>query len=208
VLRRALSKRPADRFPVIRAFSHAFSTAAFGQPADLTPAPFLVSTVSPPSVIIEQSEVQAPQTPGTPLAIRTPPDERAPQAAPPPVGYATVSVRRRRRIKPAYAVVAAAAVLLLLGVFLLFRWSPMPNPANTNTNNPVSAPVITPPVQPPPAPPAAGPEPSQVQPTLAKPEPPRTKPGKSAKPAGRGKAKRPTTLSPGPKAKRHLIKEL
>ena len=43
VLRRALSKRPADRFPSIREFSRAFETAAFGRPADATPAPVLVS---------------------------------------------------------------------------------------------------------------------------------------------------------------------
>jgi eukaryotic-like serine/threonine-protein kinase len=210
-LRRALSKRPADRFPVIRAFSHAFSTAAFGQPADLTPTPFLVSSVSPASVIIEQGETQSPQTPGTPLATRTPPDERAPQAAPPPVGYETVSVRRWRRIKPVHAILVVAAVLLLFGAFLLFRSSPAPKPAGTNTSNPVRAPVIITPMQLPPAPPAGGPEPPQVQPALVKPEPPRTKPHKSAKPAlptGREKAKRPTTPAPGPDSKRRLIKDL
>jgi len=36
-----------DRFSTIRAFSRAFATAAFGQPADLTPAPFLLSSLSP-----------------------------------------------------------------------------------------------------------------------------------------------------------------
>jgi serine/threonine-protein kinase len=210
-LRRALNKRPADRFPTIRSFSRAFATAAFGQPADLTPAPFLVSSVSPASVIIEHSEAQVPATPATPLATRTPPDEHAPQAAPPPVGHATVALRRRRRIKPVHVMVATAALLLLLGAFLLFRSSPVPKPASTNASNPVSAPGSTPPIQPPPAPPTVNPEPSQVQPALVKPEPPRTKPHKSAKPAlpaGQKRAKRPATSSPGPKAKRHLINEL
>jgi serine/threonine protein kinase len=45
-LRRALSKRPGDRFPSIRDFSHAFEAAAFGRPADATPPPM---TMSPPT---------------------------------------------------------------------------------------------------------------------------------------------------------------
>ena len=34
-LRQALAKRPADRFPSIREFSHAFESAALGRPPDL-----------------------------------------------------------------------------------------------------------------------------------------------------------------------------
>lgn len=211
-LRLALSKRPADRFPSIREFSHAFASAAFGQPADLTPTPVLMFPASPASAILGYSETHVSERPGTsPLAPRTPPDERAPQAALPLVGHVTVAVRRWTRIKPVPAIVAAAAVLLLLGAFLLFRSSPASTPAAKNTNNPMISPVIIAPIQPPPAPPAVKPELSQVQPELVEPDSPRTKPGKSAKPAfpaGRKRAKQPTAPSPGPKARRRLIKEL
>ena len=208
-LRHALSKRPVDRFPTIRAFSRAFASAASGQPADVTPAPFLLSSLSPASANIEHGEAQVANTPGTPLATRTPPDESAPQAALPSVGHNTVSVRRWRRIKPVHAIIAAAAALLLLGTLRLFRSSSAPKPATTN--NPVSAPVIITPIPLPPAPPVVNPEPSQVQPAAVEPESPRTKPGKSAKPsspAGRERAKHPTTPSHRPKAKPQLIRDL
>jgi hypothetical protein len=39
VLRRALRKRAADRYGSIREFSHAFASAALGEPVELTPAP-------------------------------------------------------------------------------------------------------------------------------------------------------------------------
>ena len=208
-LRRALNKRPVDRFPTIREFARAFATAAFGKPADLTPAPFLLSPISPPSPNLGPSEAQVPNTPDTPLAARTPPNQSAPQAASPPVGYHTVSVRRWRRLKPGHAIVAAAAVLLLFGAYLLFRPRPAPKPASTSATNPVSTPVLSAPNQPPPAPPAMKPEPSQVQPASVKPGSPHSKPGKSAKPAfpaGRERAKQPTAPSPVPK--RQLIKDL
>jgi len=210
-LRRALSKRPVDRFPTIRAFSHAIASAAFGQPADLTPAPFLLASLSPAHANVAHGQAQTPNTPGSPLATQTPPDESAPQASLSPVGYRTTSVRHRVRIKPMHVAVAAAAVLLLLGTFLLFRSRPVARP--TNANNPASAPAIVAPTQPPsaPPPPAVKPEPSPVQQTTAKTEPPSGKPDKSAKPASpasREKSKRPSRPSPRPKAKRQLIQEL
>jgi len=203
-LRRALNKRPADRFPTIRAFSRAFATAALGRPADLTPVPFLLSSLSPSNANIGPIEAQAAKTPDAPLATRTPPDEAAPQA-PLPVGNNTVSVRRWRRIRPVHAIVAAAA-LLLFGAFLLFRSSTVPKPANTN--QPVRAPAIVTPIEPP-APPVV-PEPPQVQPGSVKHES-HTKSGKSAKPAvpaGRERIRPRTTPSPAPEAKRQLIKDL
>lgn len=39
VLRKALSKKPDDRYPTIRDFSRAFEEAGLGRPADLTPTP-------------------------------------------------------------------------------------------------------------------------------------------------------------------------
>ena len=209
-LRRALSKRPVDRFPTIRAFSRAFASAASGQPADVTPAPFLLSSLSPTDANIENGPTQSPATPGAPIATRTPPHSNPSQVASPLVGH-TLSMRRWGAIKPIHAIAAVTAVLLLLGAFLLFRAKPVAKP--TNMTNPVPAPVMVAPTQPPPAipPPAVNPEASPVQQTTAKTEPPSGKPGKSAKPAApasREKAKRPIRPSPRPKAKRQLIQEL
>ena len=208
-LRRALSKRPVDRFPTMRAFSRAFASAAFGQPADVTPAPFLLSSLSPTDANIENSSTQSPARPDAPIATRTPPRENLSQAASPLVGHNTVSMRRWGAIKPIHAIVAVTAVLLLLGAFLLLRPKPVAKP--TNMTNPVPAPVLVAPTQPPPAPPppTVKPEPSPVQPALVEPEPPSGKPAKSAKPASpANRAKRPTSPSPKPKAKRQLIQEL
>jgi hypothetical protein len=193
----------------MRAFSRAFASAAFGQPADVTPAPFLLSSLSPTDANIENSSTQSPARPDAPIATRTPPRENLSQAASPLVGHNTVSMRRWGAIKPIHAIVAVTAVLLLLGAFLLLRPKPVAKP--TNMTNPVPAPVLVAPTQPPPAPPppTVKPEPSPVQPALVEPEPPSGKPAKSAKPASpANRAKRPTSPSPKPKAKRQLIQEL
>jgi serine/threonine protein kinase len=44
VLLRALCKEPSERFPSIRDFARAIETAAFGRPADATPAPIFTPT--------------------------------------------------------------------------------------------------------------------------------------------------------------------
>ena len=205
-LRRALCKRPEERFASIRKFSHAFQAAASGRPADLTPTPMLLFPPSPASA----TEAQVSQSAAFPTG------QASGDGSEPAVGSPltnTESIRRRpwRRVRPIHAMVAAAGVLLLIGAFLLFRSSPPPKPAAKNSSAPVVSPVIVIPIQPPPAPPAATPEPAPVQPEVVEPEPPHAKPAKAAKPAlpaGREKAKRPTPPSPQPAAKRKLIKEL
>jgi serine/threonine-protein kinase len=211
-LRQALAKRPADRFPSIREFSRAFESAALGRPADLTPPPEQVVPTTPADAIIGFSETQVSQTPATPLAPRPLLDEHAPDAALPTAGNDTFALPRWTRIKPVHAIIAAAGVLLLIGAFLLFRSKPAPEPGTTDTSNPVATPMIVVPIQPTPAPPAIAPEAAPVQPEvrpgLGEPESPRSKPVKSAKPtvpAGREKAKQPTS---GSKTKRQLIKQL
>jgi serine/threonine-protein kinase len=211
-LRQALAKRPADRFPSIREFSHAFESAALGRPPDLTPAPVQLVSETPSGAILGFSETQVSHTPATPLAPQTPSEESAPAATSMPVGNDTVTVPRWTKIKPVHAIIAAAGVLLLIGAFLLFRSNPGPKPGTTDTSNPVATPMIVVPIQPTPAPPAIAPEVVPVQPEvrpgLGEPESPRLKPVRSAKPtlpAGREKAKQPTS---GSKTKRQLIKQL
>ena len=62
VLRRALSKRPADRFSSLREFSRAFEAAAFGRPADATPAPVLVYSATPVGATIAYGTTPVPAT--------------------------------------------------------------------------------------------------------------------------------------------------
>lgn len=211
-LRRALRKRPAERFSSIRDFAHSFEAAALGRPADLTPTPEIVLPPPTASAAIGFSKTQVSQTPDAPVATQAAPDDNALEAALPPVGYRTVSVPRWTRIGPVHVIVAAVGVVLLLGAYLLFRSRPESQPATTTTNNPVTAPMIVEPIRPTPEPAVVvAPEPEQVKPTAVEPESPRAKPAKTSKPgapAGREKAKRPNTPSPPPKAKRQLIEEL
>ncbi|MGA9656529.1 MAG: serine/threonine-protein kinase, partial [Polyangia bacterium] len=63
-LRRALRKKPAERFSSMREFSRELEAAAFGRPADVTPTPVLVSSIAPPtSPTIGYSATQVPPTP-------------------------------------------------------------------------------------------------------------------------------------------------
>jgi serine/threonine-protein kinase len=138
-LRRALSKRPAERFSSMREFSRAFEAAAFGRPADATPTPVLVSPATPSGATIAYGKTPAPATPARPPAAPAPRDERKPNADLSQTIDDAIDVLPRNRIKPIHAIVAAAGVLLLLGAFLLFRSGPAPKPA------PVAAPKPTPP---------------------------------------------------------------
>jgi serine/threonine-protein kinase len=199
-LRRALSKRPEERFSSIRNFSRAFQVAALGSAADLTPTPVLGFPVLPASADIGHSEKAQVSGDGLKSEVGAPATD-------------TESIRRWpwQRLRPIHALVAAAGVLLLVGAFLLFRSGPASNPPAETITPPAVSPVVVTPIPPLPAPPAAKPEPAQIQPALVAPEPARAKPAKSAKPAvpaGRARAKAPATPSAQPKAKRQLIKEL
>ena len=64
VLRRALRKKPAERFSSMREFSRELEAAAFGRPADATPAPVMVSSIAPPTnATIGYGATQVPLTP-------------------------------------------------------------------------------------------------------------------------------------------------
>ena len=199
-LRRALSKRPEERFSSIRNFSRAFQAAALGSAADLTPTPVLGLPVLPDSADIGHGDKAQASWDGLKSEVGAPATD-------------TESIRRWpwQRLRPIHALIAAAGVLLLVGAFLLFRSSPAPSPPAETIKAPAVSPVIVTPIPPLPEPPVAAPEPAQVQPAEVAPEPARAKPAKSAKsvvPAGRARAKAPATPSAQPKAKRQLIKEL
>jgi serine/threonine-protein kinase len=229
-LRRALRKKPAERFSSMRDFARELEAAAFGRPADVTPAPVMVSSITPPThPTIGYSATQVPLTPvRSQPAGPSPQDARKVEAGVSQTGVSSVhaivaSVKDRvrsamgqlGRIKPIYAIVAAAGVLLLLGTFLLLRLSPAPKPAVTRAAQPVATPLP----QPPP-PPVVAPEPTAA--TTAQPAHRSARPkhqkwvdpftdGASNKPnpfTG-GEASKPTqTTTPRRKAKKKLYEEL
>jgi serine/threonine-protein kinase len=199
-LRRALSKRPEERFSSIRNFSRAFQAAALGSAADLTPTPVRGFPVLPASADTGHGEKAQVSGDGLKSDVGALPTD-------------TLSIRRWpwQRLRPIHSLVVVAGILLLVGAFLLFRSSPISKPPAETIPAPAVSPVIVAPIPPLPAPAVAAPEPARVQPALVAPEPARAKPAKSAKPAvpaGRARAKAPATPSAQPKAKRQLIKEL
>jgi serine/threonine-protein kinase len=229
-LRRALRKKPAERFSSMREFARELEAAAFGRPADATPAPVMVSSIAPPaSPTIGYSATQAPLTPvRMQPAGSSPRDARKVEAGVPQTsvssfqaiiasvrGWVRSAMGQLGRIKPIYAIVAGAGVLLLLGAFLLFRLSHAPKPTATSA----AQPVVTPLPQPP-APPVVAPEPTEA--TAAQPAHRSARPkhqkwvdpftdGASNKPnpfTG-GAASKPTqTTTPRRKAKKKLYEEL
>jgi eukaryotic-like serine/threonine-protein kinase len=230
VLRRALRKKPAERFSSMREFSRELEAAAFGRPADVTPAPVMVSSITQPThPTIGYSATQVPLTPvRSQSAGPSPRDARKVEAGVSQTGVSSVhaivaSVKDRvqsamgqlGRIKPIYAIAAAVGVLLLLGAFLLLRLSHAPKPTATSA----AQPVVTPLPQPP-APPVVAPEPTEAktaQPAHRSARPKHQKwvdpfaDGQSNKPNPftDGGANKPTqTTTPRHKAKKKLYEEL
>jgi serine/threonine-protein kinase len=222
-LRRALRKKPAERFSSMREFSREFEAAAFGRPADVTPAPVLVSSIAPPtSPTIGYSATLTPLTPVRQPAAQQPRDARkadsdraTPENGSSPIHaivehakeLARSATGQLSRIKPIYAVVAGVGVLLMLGAFLLFRSSPAPKPTITN-----SAPPVVTPLPQPPAPPLVTPEPEEAKPAQAAPTSVRPKRQKWVDPFTSGDFDKPAkTITPAPprhKAKRKMFEEL
>jgi serine/threonine-protein kinase len=180
VLRRALSKRPAERFASIREFSCAFEAAASGRPADATPAPVSVPTTAPADATIGYGGTPVSRAPARAPAAHVLRDGRKPDADPSQVDDEPVRAAPWRRIKPIHAVIATAGVLLLFVAFLLIgkrradmRPSPTPVAAPRPTllpaasHRPAPIPIVTPLPDPTPPPPAAvAPEPAPPEPTL------------------------------------------
>ena len=175
VLRRALSKRPAERFASIREFSRAFDTAASGRPADATPAPVAVPPATPagPTIAYGTTPVA-----GSAPAAPAPQARREPAAEVSQTDDDAMETLPRNRIRPVHMLVMAVGVLLLLGAYLLIgtrrtdtRATPAPvaapAPPTTIPLQPAPAAIVTPlPDLTPPPPAAAAPEPSPPEPTL------------------------------------------
>ena len=215
-LRRALSKRPADRFPSIRDFALAFESAAFGRPADITPPPVLTSALGlPEREDIAHAETQFAQTPNSPY-VDLAPQEKHESGSRSVTESVQIRVRlwnRIKRIKPSYTIFAAAAVLLLLGAFFWFHSRSAPTPVTTKTVRPPAiSPLFNVPNSPTtPAPAAVAPEFKEVKPVGLGPEPLRVKRVKATAPADttiRERVRPPTAPSSKPKVKRRLIQEL
>jgi serine/threonine-protein kinase len=231
-LRRALRKKPAERFSSMREFSREFEAAAFGRPADVTPAPVLVSSIAPPtSPTIGYSATQVPPTPVRQPVARAPRNARKVDAgeSQPTVGsdhappedrikpiheiaarakeWARSAMGQLSRIKPIYAIVAGTGVLLLLGAFLLFHSSPAPKPTATTTAQPIVTPLPQPPAHP-----VVTPEPAEAKPAQAAPTSTRPKRQKWVDPFTSGDFDKPAkTTTPAPprhKAKRKMFQEL
>ncbi len=208
VLRRALNKQPAGRFPSMREFARAFEAAAFGRSADATPAPVLVSVASPSNATIGYSATRfqgAPAVrPVARLARKPEPDTLQTTVEP-------VSVPLWNRIKPVYAVVAAAGVfVLLLVTFLLLRsGSAHKLPAAS------PAPSVVTPLPPSPAPAIATPETTAANPAAAGPEAPRGKHSKRSDGVTGPKKRNPfdsdpfdASPKPKPKTKKKLYEDI
>ena len=229
-LRRALRKKPAERFSSMREFSRDFEAAAFGRPADVTPAPVMVSAIaSAAGGTIVYGATPVPPTPARQPAARAPRDARKPDAgvAQPAVGsarrlprdwakpihemvarakeLARPAMAQVSRIRPIYAIAAGVGVLLVLGALLLLRSSPAPKPTATST----AQPVVTPLPQPP-ATPVVTPEPTEAKPAQAAPTSARPKRQKWVDPFTNGDFDKPakTTAPPRHKAKRKMFQEL
>jgi serine/threonine-protein kinase len=237
VLRRALNKQPAERFPSMRDFSRAFESAAFGRSADATPAPVLVSLAPASNATIGYSPTRFQGTPARPAAVRPP--QAAPRLESPvrePVAHVLRSARKPEadtlqpiedpvwgvalwvRVKsiyailvdkPAYAIIAAASVLLLLLLFtfLLLRSGSAHKPLPANPVPSVVMPSSRSPV------PVATPEPSEANPVEARPGAPSGK--RSKKPDGISGPKKPNPFggdpfddSPRPKQRLKAKKKL
>jgi serine/threonine-protein kinase len=181
VLRRALNKQPAGRFPSMRDFARAFEAASFGRAADATPAPVLVSVVSPSNATIGFSETRIQGAPALQPAVRMPqPEPMLEVVEGEPVAKVVRSARKPEvdtlqaiddrvrvpllnRIKPVYAIVAATGVLaLLLVTFLLLRSGSAHEPRAAS-----STPSVVTPLPPSPAPAIATPERTADNPAAA-----------------------------------------
>ena len=168
VLRRALSKRPADRFPGMREFSRAFEEAGLGFSADVTPTPMGLSSDqwasrtgtgirAQPSVVnpVEGRDAQARAAQGDRgLANKATTFSQT-------TGESTqqTTFARFRRFKLVYAVSVAAGLALVVGGLVFLRAgnfstrsvpglttaavaaAPVPNRAPAPAPAPVPAPV-------------------------------------------------------------------
>jgi serine/threonine-protein kinase len=155
VLLRALSKKPADRYPSIRDFSRAFEEAALGRPADVTPTPVNISSDS----WVERTSGGSHLRPlgVAPLASRDWPvvansGEREQGKQVTTFSHTTGEMTQEvhlRRFRPVHALAVAAGIALVVGGLVLFRTgNPAPRAVPSRPAPPAAAVVPTPPPSP------------------------------------------------------------
>jgi serine/threonine-protein kinase len=155
VLLRALSKKPADRYPSIRDFSRAFEEAALGRPADVTPTPVNISSDS----WVERTSGGSRLRPlgVAPLASRDWPvvatsGEREQGKQVTTFSHTTGEMTQQvhlRRFRPVHALAVAAGIALVVGGLVLFRTgNPAPRAVPSRPAPPAAAVVPTPPPSP------------------------------------------------------------
>jgi serine/threonine-protein kinase len=232
VLRRALSKKLAARYPSIRDFARAFEAAALGGPVEATPPP---AAVRPPKETLAYGATRLAGAGETAQPGATTEAER--DTAKQATTFSQTAGELVRRGPPrglrrrAYAIGAGAALVLLLGALLFFRAGSAPGPAATSPTPATPAPPTEPAPAPPPAPTVVPEPPPAAQPAAAESNTKRRgKSGKWVDPfaspalekrsaaravvpatkssAATGRAAPPAPSTPKPKPKKPLFKEL
>ena len=218
VLRKGLSKSPADRYPSIRDFGHALETAAVGRYADRTPPVMKIPDQWREELRSNQPDValagSAIATPGP--RVNHPPSARANGSSSSGSAPTEIAIHTGEMVSPAkpawrkaiVAVSAAAGILFLVGAVLVLRISSAASTARSNadTAHPssteargvypvlpeaqakISAPTLRPPI------PTAIDPPATVPGRKNKAKP-ASKPGPSARTSGASKHKKTDVMS-------------
>ena len=165
VLRRALSKQAANRYPSIKDFARAFEAAATGFTRDLTPPPFPVPPRTPPVkgtvAYMDRSPPaklgRAPQL-GTIARAPTLPAQSPGSSEP---GNDLGEDGAPRKLKRVHFIIAGAVALLVAAMLFLWPRKPQVSPATTSPTTMRKSPEVVTLPAPTPAPeiPARNPEP-------------------------------------------------
>jgi serine/threonine-protein kinase len=194
VLRRALAKRPGDRFATIREFSRAFEEAALGRPADATPTPVTLSQVS-----AETGPVAAVTTRRDP-ALKTTTFSHS-------TGEVTQQVLRRR-LRPKYLVAFATSVAVVVAGVMFIRANTTLPPAQSSAPRPAQpSPPVPAPTHVVPLPEAALAPAAPTAPAAAPVRPSRVRSPGADKRATPAEAT-PRSKSPKAKTRRRIFQEL
>jgi hypothetical protein len=176
VLRRALSKRMADRYPSIADFTKAFESAAFGRAVEATPAPVAVPRASRGNETVVYGGVGAASAEQDVLKQVTTFSRTAGEMT-----DAEAEVPARR-LKPIHAIAAAVGAIVVIATIFLLRSGQPPVPKATS---PVRPSIVALPPEPAPAPAPQPPVVAAPKPAEAEPKPVELKPkAKKAKLVG------------------------
>ena len=172
VLRRALAKQAADRYPSIKDFSRAFEAAATGREREVTPSPVMVSSVPVPKGTVVYGRNAVAAKPVNAVAKAVAPtqlattSEKAADTFRDSLDFPDDDVTARR-FKPVYLIPVAAVVLLVAG--LIFLWPRKSPPPTVLPQAPtLRAPEVVTLPAPSPTPPVSATSPEIVPPRWAK----------------------------------------